>query len=198
MVEVMHHNFLDSIKVAFVVASIIVVSIDEVTIIDNTQWLFIHLYMVQQWKTIPILFCVQTVNVLTTYNNNYFLMLKCLVEDGGFRLEELVNKLISIGCVTTMCFRTINQGWPCNSRRMLHLLSLRFIVLFTRWTLSLSLCWMCLWSISWSSFCTVWTPFLLIAQNRLLNFKSLLICYKPRATNYFAMWRLGGSAYFHM
>jgi hypothetical protein len=110
MVEVMHHNFLDSIKVAFVVASIIVVSIDEVTIIDNTQWLFIHLYMVQQWKTIPILFCVQTVNVLTTYNNNYFLMLKCLVEDGGFRLEELVNKLISIGCVTTMCFRTINQG----------------------------------------------------------------------------------------
>jgi hypothetical protein len=56
MVEVMHDVFLDSIKVAFVVASFIVVSANEVTIIDNTQWLFTHMYVVQQWKTILILF----------------------------------------------------------------------------------------------------------------------------------------------
>jgi hypothetical protein len=47
MVEVMHDIFLDSIKVAFVVASFIVFFANEVTIIDNTQWIFIHLYLVQ-------------------------------------------------------------------------------------------------------------------------------------------------------
>ncbi len=94
----MHDVFLDSIKVTFVATSFIVVFANEVTIIDNTQWLFIHMYVVQQWKTILILLCVQTVGMLVTFDNIFSLMLKCLVEYGGLRLEELVSKLVTIKC----------------------------------------------------------------------------------------------------
>ncbi len=94
----MHDIFLDSIKVAFVLASFIVVFANEVTIIDNTQWLFIHLYVVQQWKTILIFLCVRTMGMSTTSDNIFSLMLKCLVKYGGLGLEKLVGKVINIGC----------------------------------------------------------------------------------------------------
>jgi hypothetical protein len=56
MAKVMHDIILDSTK-NFVV-SFIDVFVDEVMTIDNTKWLFIHLYVVQLWKRILILFCV--------------------------------------------------------------------------------------------------------------------------------------------
>ncbi len=93
----MHGILLDSTK-TFVVASFIVVYVDEVMTIDKTQWLFIHLYVVQLWKRILIFLCVQTVGMLATFDNIFSLMLKCLVEYGGLRLEELVGKLINNGC----------------------------------------------------------------------------------------------------
>jgi hypothetical protein len=58
MAELMHDILLDSTKAAFVIASFVDVFVDEVMIINNTQWLFIHLYMVQQWKRILIFLCL--------------------------------------------------------------------------------------------------------------------------------------------
>jgi hypothetical protein len=58
MAKIMHDILLDSTKAAFVVASFIDVFVDEVMIINNTQWFFIRLYMVQQWKRILIFLCV--------------------------------------------------------------------------------------------------------------------------------------------
>jgi hypothetical protein len=43
-------------------------------------------------------FCVHTMGMLATSNNIFSLMLKCLVEYGGLRLEELVSKLFNIKC----------------------------------------------------------------------------------------------------
>jgi hypothetical protein len=106
----MHDIFLDSIKVAFVLASFIVVFANEVTIIDNTQWLFIHLYVVQQWKTILIFLCVRTMGMSTTSDNIFSLMLKCLVEYSGLRLEELVSKLVNIGCDDNNVFQGHKSG----------------------------------------------------------------------------------------
>jgi hypothetical protein len=39
---------------------------------DNTQWLSIHLYVVQKWKRIPILLCVEAVSMSTTSDNIFF------------------------------------------------------------------------------------------------------------------------------
>jgi hypothetical protein len=91
MEKVMLRILLDSTK-TFVVASFIVVYVDD------TQWLSIHLYVVQLWKRILIFLCVQTVGMLATFDNIFSLMLKCLVEYGGLGLEELVGKLINNGC----------------------------------------------------------------------------------------------------
>jgi hypothetical protein len=66
--------------------------------IDNTQWLSIHLYVVQLWKKILILLCVLTMGMLATFDNIFSLMLKCLVEYGGLGLEQLVGKLINNRC----------------------------------------------------------------------------------------------------
>ncbi len=72
----MHGVLLEATKVTFVATSFIIVSANEVMAINNTQWLFIHLYVVQNWKRIPILLCMETINTFATFNNIYALMLK--------------------------------------------------------------------------------------------------------------------------
>jgi hypothetical protein len=110
MVEVMHNMLLKATKVAFVPANFIVVNSNEVTTIDNTQWLSIHLYMVKAWKRIPILLCVEFVGVFATSNNIFGLMVKGLLEFGGLRLEELVGKLNSMGCNGSYVFQGHQMG----------------------------------------------------------------------------------------
>jgi hypothetical protein len=39
------------------------VSVDEVIAIDNTSWISLLLYVVQGWKQIPFLACVEKVGV---------------------------------------------------------------------------------------------------------------------------------------
>jgi hypothetical protein len=48
MAKVMHIVLLEVTKVTFVVAPFIVINANEVTKMDNTQWLSIHLYVVQK------------------------------------------------------------------------------------------------------------------------------------------------------
>jgi hypothetical protein len=45
MVEIMHFVLLDGTKAPFLAITFIVVNVDELTPIDNTQWLSIHLYV---------------------------------------------------------------------------------------------------------------------------------------------------------
>ncbi len=90
MVEVIHVVLLEATKITFVVTPFIVVSVDEITTIDNTQWLSIHLYVVKKWKHIPILLCVEAVSLSATSDNIFPLMVRCKMDFGGLRVEELV------------------------------------------------------------------------------------------------------------
>ncbi len=74
MVEFMHVVLLEATKVAFVIAPFIAISVDEITTINNTQWLSIHLYVVHKWRHIPILLCVETINLFATSDNIFSLM----------------------------------------------------------------------------------------------------------------------------
>ncbi len=80
MAKVMHNVLLKATKATFVHANFIVVNVDEITTIDNTQWLSIHLYTVQGWKRIPILLCVESIVVFATSNNIFGLMVKGLLK----------------------------------------------------------------------------------------------------------------------
>jgi hypothetical protein len=53
MVEVIHELLLKATKATLVFATFIVINANEVTTINNIQWLSIHLYVVQGWKRIP-------------------------------------------------------------------------------------------------------------------------------------------------
>ncbi len=77
MVEIKHEVLLEATKIAFGIASFIAFSVDEVIIIDNTWWLSIHLYVVQQYKRILILLCVERMDVYAISDNIFGLMLKC-------------------------------------------------------------------------------------------------------------------------
>jgi len=105
MVEVMHVVLLEATKATFVDAPFIAVNVDEITTIDNTQWLSIHLYVVQKWRRIPILLCVEAVSLSATSDNVFSLMVRCILDFGGLRVEELVGKLVNIGCDEFSVFR---------------------------------------------------------------------------------------------
>jgi len=66
--------------------------------------------MVQAWTKIPILLCVGFVGVFATSNNIFGLMVKGLLKFGGLRLEELVGKLISMGCNGSYVFQGHQMG----------------------------------------------------------------------------------------
>jgi hypothetical protein len=105
MVEIMHVVLLEATKITFVVAPFIVINVDEVTTINNTQWLSIHWYVVQKWKCIPILLCVETICLFATFDSIFSLMVKCMLDFGGLRVEELVRKLVNIGCDRSNVFQ---------------------------------------------------------------------------------------------
>ncbi len=100
----MHFLLLDVTKVAFATTTFIVVSANEVTSINNTQWCSIHLYVVQNWTKIPILFYLDQVSVYATSNNIFVLMFKCFLEFGGLRLKTLGGKLVNMGYNGTSVF----------------------------------------------------------------------------------------------
>jgi hypothetical protein len=53
--------------------------------------------VVQEWKKIPILSCVEIIGILSSTSNNIFsLMVKVLQDFGGLRLEDLGGKMDSI------------------------------------------------------------------------------------------------------
>jgi hypothetical protein len=71
MVEIMHELLLETTKVTFIFATFIVINANEVTTLNNTQWLSIHLYAMQGWKRIPILLSVEIVGDSTTHYKEF-------------------------------------------------------------------------------------------------------------------------------
>jgi len=53
---------------------------------------------IYMWRHIPILLCVEIVSLSTTSDNIFSLMVKCMLDFGGLRVEELAEKLVSSGC----------------------------------------------------------------------------------------------------
>jgi hypothetical protein len=56
------------------------------------------LYVVQKWKHIPILLCVEALSLSATFDNIFSLMVKCMLDFGGLGVKKLARKLVNIGC----------------------------------------------------------------------------------------------------
>jgi hypothetical protein len=53
-----------------------------------------NLYVVQKWKNILMFFYVETISQFAIFNNIFSLVLKCMINFKGLRLEELGKKLV--------------------------------------------------------------------------------------------------------
>jgi len=55
MVRAMHHVVLKQMKVVLQQTKFISISCDEVTTLDNQSWIFVHVYVVENWRRILVL-----------------------------------------------------------------------------------------------------------------------------------------------
>jgi hypothetical protein len=67
--KIMHGVLLETTKLAFAYVAFINSSANEVTTIDNTWWLLVHYYVVDNWKRISIHLCMEIVGLFATTNN---------------------------------------------------------------------------------------------------------------------------------
>jgi hypothetical protein len=58
-------------------------SVIEVKIIDNQQWINVHAYMMQNWICIPILLTLEWIEVGATTKNIITIILQSIMKFGG-------------------------------------------------------------------------------------------------------------------
>jgi hypothetical protein len=110
MVEAMHSQMLQTTKAFVQKILFILMSCDEVTTIDNQSWLSIHLYVIDGWKWVPILFNLQRVLDGATSTNLTKFIMQNLVEFGSMIEIDLANKLVCFGADGMIVFQGLKNG----------------------------------------------------------------------------------------
>jgi hypothetical protein len=98
MGEHVHGYVLAALKVVVQSARIISISVDEVTTVDNTCWVEVHVYAVQSWERMPHLFHLSCVYESGTFDYLTNVIMHVLLSEGGLSREQIASKLV--------CFRT--------------------------------------------------------------------------------------------
>jgi len=96
--------------VAIHVAKYLVVSCNEVIMIDNQSWINIHTYLVKGFKCIPILLNLERLVSGGTIDNLTNVILKSLMVNGGLTMEEFSNKLTSLVLMGVVVFTNVHSG----------------------------------------------------------------------------------------
>jgi hypothetical protein len=89
MVEAMHDFVLTSIKAIMQAINYFFVSANEVITLDNWLWINVHVYVMKDWCTFPILLTLERVEVNAIANNITLILLKCMAKYIGVLIEEL-------------------------------------------------------------------------------------------------------------
>ncbi len=108
--ETMYNVILWATKVIMQKSLFISMSCDEVTTIDNQSWLFVHVYVTNEWKRVSILLNLQRVVDGAIFNNLTSVIMKSLMEFGGLSETNLANKLVSFGVERVIVFQGVKNG----------------------------------------------------------------------------------------
>jgi len=81
----MHHSH--------VVASFLYVNANGISTIDNTSWIFIHFYVVQGWKQISLLVCVEKVGMQGIAKKHSSFDVNCHGQFWWIKCQRLVWKI---------------------------------------------------------------------------------------------------------
>ncbi len=84
MVEFVHQEVMRATKTIVGVVRYVALSCDEMFIIDNQSWLFIHYYVVHNWVKIPIFISLDKVLEGSDSDNLTKVKMEMLIIGGGF------------------------------------------------------------------------------------------------------------------
>ncbi len=135
-----------------------------------------HLYVVQCWKQIPLLACVEKVGVQGTTKNIFHLMFIAMATFGGLNVEQSGTKLISMNCDGNNVFQGVKVGVITQMKEnvapfrmgihyFVHQTNLVVLVLS-----KLSLLF------NWKYFCMLYMSFFLVDLRNSLYFRSCVMC----------------------
>ena len=103
-------------------SNFISLSLDEVTTIDNTSWVCMHVYTVNDLCHQPFLLSIAKLNCSATAENLYELLKTTLIECGGLDNMEISKKLVCVGAdgalvmqghKDSFCKKVKNDLAPC-------------------------------------------------------------------------------------
>lgn len=87
---------------------------DELTTIDNQSWLFVHAYVIDDWKQLPLLLNIYKVVDETIAHNMTSLIAKSLgqhgVNMGGLSEIDIASKLVCFGANGVTFFHGVKGG----------------------------------------------------------------------------------------
>lgn len=91
-------------------AKFISISADEVTAVDHTSWLGVHVYMMENWERIPYL--LHHSHVTESGRSDYLtsVIMQSLMGEGGLTQAEIANKLLSFGSDGVNTFQGCKTG----------------------------------------------------------------------------------------
>jgi hypothetical protein len=89
MVEVMHDFVLTSTKAIMQAINYFFMNVNEVTTLDNWQWISVHVYVMKDWCRFPILLTLERVEMNVTAINITLILLKCMAKYRGVSIEKL-------------------------------------------------------------------------------------------------------------
>jgi len=97
MSEHLHASVLNALKTTVQSAKTISIIADEVTTMDNTCWVGIHVYTLDNWERMSYLLYLSCVAKDGTANHLTFIIMHALLEEGGLSHEEIASKLVCFG-----------------------------------------------------------------------------------------------------
>jgi hypothetical protein len=110
MAEHLHGCVLAALKGVVQSARIISISIDEVTAIDNTSWVGVHVYAMRSWERMPHLLHLSCVSESGTSDHLTSVIMHVLLVEGGLSREEIASKLVCFGADGVSTFQGSKTG----------------------------------------------------------------------------------------
>ena len=97
MAEAMYAQVLNKTQMIKLATRYIALSCDEVSFIDNLNWISVHAYVMQNWSCIPVLILLEYVSDGGKAKNLMKMMTSAVGSAGRFNQEDIGNKFLCFG-----------------------------------------------------------------------------------------------------
>lgn len=97
MAGYMYKQVIEEMRRLIGAARYLAVTVDEVTAVDNSSYLSVHAYIVQDWVRVPLLVSLQRVECTPNAENLTSLIMEAVANGGGLDSEMIAKKLLSFG-----------------------------------------------------------------------------------------------------